>query len=70
MKQLTRIDKLAKQAWGFAYNTKHDYKTEHDAYTNKLAELIVRECAEYITEYFPHSRYEARQMKKYLGVEE
>ena len=46
MKQLTRIDKLAKQAWGFAYNTKHDYKTEHDAYTNKLAELIVRECAD------------------------
>ena len=36
----------------------------------KFAELIVAECAEYITEYFPHSRYEARQMKKHFGVSE
>jgi hypothetical protein len=36
----------------------------------KFAELIIRECAEYITEYFPHSRYEARQMKKHFGVSE
>jgi GTPase Era involved in 16S rRNA processing len=36
----------------------------------KFAELIVRECAEYITEYFPHSQYEARQLKKHFGVSE
>ena len=36
----------------------------------KFAELIVRECANYITEYYPHSRYEAFYMKKHFGVEE
>ena len=35
-----------------------------------FAELIVRECANYITEYYPHSRYEAFYMKKHFGVEE
>jgi len=38
--------------------------------TKKFAELIVRECANYITEYYPHSRYEAFYMKKHFGVEE
>jgi len=41
-----------------------------DAFTEKFAELIVRECANYITEYYPHSRYEAFYMKKHFGVEE
>jgi hypothetical protein len=36
----------------------------------KFAELIVQECANYITEYYPHSRYEAFYMKKHFGVEE
>jgi len=36
----------------------------------EFAELIVRECANYITEYYPHSRYEAFYMKKHFGVEE
>jgi len=36
----------------------------------KFAELIVQECADYITEYYPHSRYEAFYMKKHFGVEE
>jgi len=35
----------------------------------KLAELIVRECADYITEYYDN-RDEAYYMKKHFGVEE
>ncbi len=35
-----------------------------------FAELIVRECADYITEYYPHSRYEAFYMKRHFGVKE
>ena len=34
----------------------------------KFAKLIVTECANYITEYHPHSRYEASFMKKHFGV--
>ena len=37
---------------------------------HKFAELIVKECANYITEYYPHSRYEAFYMRKHFGVEE
>jgi hypothetical protein len=36
----------------------------------KFAELIIRECADYITEYYPHSRYEAFYMKRHFGVTE
>jgi len=36
----------------------------------KFAELIVKECADYITEYYPHSRYEAFYMKRHFGVKE
>lgn len=39
-------------------------------YDEILAELIIKECANYITEYYPHSRYEAYYMKKHFGVEE
>jgi len=35
----------------------------------KFAELIIRECADYITEYYD-SRDEAYYMKKHFGVEE
>jgi len=35
----------------------------------KLAELIVKECANYITKYYD-SRDEAYYMKKHFGVEE
>ena len=37
-----------------------DYMTYgQDKVMEKFAELIVRECANSITEYYPHSRYEA-----------
>ena len=42
--------------------------TERDKLA-EFAELIVRECADYITEYYD-SRDEAYYMKKHFGVEE
>jgi hypothetical protein len=57
-----RILELARQVWPDP-NTSH---VNHE----KFAELIVRECANYITEYYPHSRYEAFYMKKHFGVKE
>lgn len=43
-----------------------EYMTE---WFDKFAELIIKDCANYITEYYPHSRYEAFYMKKHFGVE-
>ena len=65
MKQLTQIDKLSKQAWGFAHNTKHSYKTEHDAYTAKFAELIIKECLDNCLD-----ATERERIKEHFGVEE
>jgi hypothetical protein len=69
-----RIRQLAEQA-GITTNLDTDYFERDmnkwvDYFAEKFAELIVRECANYITEYYPHSRYEAFYMKKHLGVEE
>ena len=41
----------------------------HGIYDEILAELIVKECANYITKYYD-SRDEAYYMKKHFGVEE
>ena len=65
MKQLTQIDKLSKQAWGFAHNTKHSYKTEHDAYTAKFAELIIKECLDNCLD-----ATERERIKEHFGVEQ
>ena len=69
-----RIKKLAEQAREYA-TTRHPVSNttlsvNSDLFEQKFAELIVRECANYITEYYPHSRYEAFYMKKHFGVEE
>jgi hypothetical protein len=34
---------------------------------DKLVELIVRECAAYMYEHYPHSRYEINYMRKHMG---
>ena len=31
------------------------------------AEMIVRECASYMYEHYPHSRYEINYMRKHMG---
>jgi hypothetical protein len=36
-------------------------------YMEKFAELIVRECAQYMYEHYPHSRYEINYMRKHMG---
>jgi len=69
-----RIGKLAVEAREYA-TTRHPVSNitlsvNSDLFEQKFAELIVRECANYITEYYPHSRYEAFYMKKHFGVEE
>ena len=64
-----RIRQLAEQAEKYADD---NFKGEifwTEAYESKFAELIVRECADYITEYYD-SRDEAYYMKKHFGVEE
>ena len=58
-----RIKQLAEQAT--SYNNSDGWLFDKE----KFAELIVKECANYITEYYPHSRYEAFYMKKHFGVE-
>ena len=69
MKQLTQIDKLSKQAWGFAHNTKHSYKTEHDAYTAKFAELIVKECVKIADNHYD-TKSAIHDIKEHFGIEE
>ena len=67
-----RIDQL----WGQALDAAVPETYSRLSYSQVLkikqvfAELIVKECANYITEYYPHSRYEAFYMKKHFGVEE
>ena len=65
-----KIKLLYEQARDYASTKTNIVEDWQWFFDKKFAELIVRECAEYITEYFPHSRYEARQMKKHFGVEE
>jgi len=68
-----RIIELAEQAGFYVADGKIYIPTTSEEITEcqkKFAELIVRECANYITEYYPHSRYEAFYMKKHFGVEE
>ena len=33
----------------------------------RFAQLIVRECASYMYENYPHSRYEVNYMRKHMG---
>jgi hypothetical protein len=57
------LDKAVPETWT---TLSHEQVTK---LSQVLAELIVRECANYITEYYD-SRDEAYYMKKHFGVEE
>jgi uncharacterized membrane protein len=65
-----RIRELAEQA-GFFPELNWDHTGWHAAGHNntfeKFAELIVRECASYMYEHYPHSRYEINYMRKHMG---
>jgi hypothetical protein len=65
-----RIRELAEQAGHTPLEPRTFADDLNEIFLQKFAELIVRECANYITEYYPHSRYEAFYMKKHFGVEE
>jgi len=66
-----RIKKLADEAARYSAITALPTGESGDKlFVEKFAQLIVKECANYITEYYPHSRYEAFYMKKHFGVEE
>ena len=67
-----RIKELAVQADLLIKKTNGDEFRygNFDPRFQKFAELIIRECADYITEYYPHSRYEAFYMKRHFGVTE
>jgi peptide subunit release factor 1 (eRF1) len=65
------MNERIKQLWEeAAKTTQSDSWEEQTKFMERFAELIVKECANYITEYYPHSRYEAFYMKKHFGVEE
>lgn len=68
-----RIQELAYEAEDYADSIVDQGGEFHTAYTKKLAELIVRECAETVQDFvdhrFPASEYPIR-LKRYFGVEE
>jgi len=66
-----RIKQLAEQATTIVDTVNSQgYSSSYANFDKeKFAELIVRECADYITEYYD-SRDEAYYMKKHFGVEE
>lgn len=39
----------------------------HLRWEEKFAELIVRKCASYMYEYYPHSWYEVNHMRRHMG---
>ena len=62
-----RILLLAEQA-GYKPLSPPTFADElNEIYMRKFAELIVRECAEYLYTNYPHSRYEVNYMRKHMG---
>ena len=62
-----RIKQLAEQADEYARGQSILYDTWKKIYSKKFAELIVRECAQYMYEHYPHSLYEINYMRKHMG---
>jgi len=66
-----RIRELAEQAgllypqFGPTVDTRHQRKKRENI--EKFAELIVRECADYMYTNYPNSRYEVNYMRKHMG---
>ena len=63
------LDKLRTETDIWCDENFPDHPLYDAKWEEKFAELIVQECANYIIEYYPHSRYEAMFMKKHFGVE-
>ena len=61
-----RIRQLAEQAGSTHKQNLGVYQFYTDE-LEKFAELIVRECAQYMYEHYPHSLYEVNYMRKHMG---
>jgi hypothetical protein len=57
-----RIEELAEKA-----TQEFSSAFERDKWLEKFAELNVQECAAYMYEHYPHSRYEINYMRKHMG---
>ena len=70
-----RIKELAEDAGVIFVSASTDYLGEYFPSAiltdkmdlEKFAELIVKECAQYMYEHYPHSRYEVNYMRKHMG---
>jgi len=64
-----RIKELALEVFSFKYKTEPNELDpgHHMDHLYKFAELIVRECAQYMYEHYPHSLYEINYMRKHMG---
>jgi hypothetical protein len=61
-----RIKELAEQAGSTHKQNLGVYQFYSDE-LEKFAELIVRECADYMYTNYPNSRYEVNYMRKHMG---
>ena len=65
-----RIEELAEQAAEFANADEYagiERRIWQNVFRNKFAELIVRECANYMYETYPETRYKVNYMRKHMG---
>ena len=63
-----RIKELALQARQIGeYVNYGQIRLSTEQFEQKFAELIVRECAQYMYEHYPHTRYETNYMRKHMG---
>jgi hypothetical protein len=70
-----RIRLLAEQARKYAFEkvensqdpTEWSTKYYNEMFDEKFAELIVRECADFMYKNYPNSRYEVNYMRKHMG---
>lgn len=63
-----RIEELSSQAWHYADSNSVDGDGRHGhLYRDKFAELIVQECAKYMYENYPETRYKVNYMRKHMG---
>jgi hypothetical protein len=59
---------LAKTIYPHNFKTWTDYYDEcHRQFASKFAELIVQECAKYMYEHFPETKYKVDYMRKHMG---
>jgi len=70
-----RIKKLCEQAKGYANESTKDFTGDEpvcwmDFYTEKFAELIVRDCDQYARSYWEHGELLGGDLKRLFGIEE